>query len=352
MIRRLFSLFSTLESRTYYIFTFLILITILSTQLISYYFTQRSIIDATNTQKGYAMERLTYQIDSYMQTMEKVAGAVISSQETQQFFGNDSRETSKAKLEEYLASFLQAREDITTIALFGFDGRTATSSPDTDISPYVDITGQKWYREAEQHPDRPYISSAQVQNLFFGDYPWVVSMSLSFMDQHTGEPLGIILVDMNFNRIRELCQPIMQEPPEYIFILDQHGDYVYHPQQQLVFSGITSEPTRELMQPETQSPLELNGKSYITRKTETAQWHVVCVTELQGNIAQWRYVQVSYASIGLLAFIVVGLMANLLSRSITRPVKELSEVMQQVDKNNFNITADIDSTEEIQQLAD
>jgi len=355
VIRKLLSIFSTLESRTYYIFAILILLTILSTQLISYYFTQRSLVEVTNTQKGYTMERLAYQIDAYMHTMEAIAGAVSSDDQVQSFFSapGESLPVPRDDISDFLSSFLRAREDITTIALFGFNGKTITSSPSEKISPYVDVEDQQWYQEAKENPDSTYISSAHVQNLFFGEYPWVVSMSMVFHDQHSGEPLGVLLVDMNFNRIRELCQPIIQEPPEYIFILDESGDYVFHPQQQLVFSGITSEPIDRLMElNDLDDPLEIEGNSYITRTTDSAGWRIVCVTELYADIDQWRFVQVSYASIGLVAFIVVGMVASLLSRSITRPVKELCTVMQSVDKGNFDITADIDSTDEIQQLAD
>ncbi len=355
MIRRIFSMFSTLESRTYYIFTILILLTVLSTQFISYHFTQRSLVNVTNTQKGYTMERLAYQIDSYMQTMDTIARTVINTDEVQAYFSSPDSVPSGTDTEiaEYLSSFLRAREDITTIALLGFDGRNITSSTDRNISRYAEVESQQWYVEARKFPDRTYISSAHVQNLFYGIYPWVVSMSMVFNDHNTGEPLGILLVDLNFNRIRELCQPIIQDPPEYIFILDRNGDYVFHPQQQLVFSGITSEPTEQIMGlTESDDPLVIEGKSYIIRNTQSAEWRIVCVTELYANIEQWRYVQVSYASIGLVAFIVVGLVANFLSRSITHPVKELCEIMKSVDKNNFDITADIDSTDEIQQLAD
>ncbi len=329
--------------------------TILSTQLISYNYTQRSLIDVTNTQKGYTMERLAYQIDTYMTTMEQIAHTVIDSDEIQQYFTRSGQNDSVDgdAVSQYLASFLRAREDITTIALFGFDGTRITSSSDQQVSPFSHVEQQQWYQNAVHNPGRTIISSAHVQNLFFGIYPWVVSMSMTFHDQITDEPLGVLLVDLNFNRIRELSQPVMQDPPEYIFILDSHGDYVFHPQQQLVYSGITTEPTESLMEMTDRSdPLEVSGKSYITRQAQSADWRIVCVTELYGSMGQWRYIQAAYATIGLIAFIVVGLVANLLSRSITHPIKELCAVMKSVDRHNFNITAEIDSTVEIQQLAD
>ncbi len=354
MIRRIFSFFSTLESRTYYVFTFLILVTILSTQLISYQFTQRSLTDATNAQKGYAMERLVHQIDSYMLTMENIAQTVIRDEGVQQYFSSqEANPELKEDISEYLASFLRAREDITTIALLGPSAKEVTSSPELEISPYAQVRSQEWYREALDSPGRTYISSAKVQNLFYGIYPWVVSMSTALRDQSSGELLGVLLVDLNFNRIRELSEPVMQDPPEYIFILDKNGDYVFHPKQQLVFSGIIHEPTEEILNMEDHdTPLEIDGRSYIGRTSSYAGWKIVCVTELYAGIDQWRYVQVSYASIGLVAFIVVGLMANVLSRSITHPVKQLCTIMQSVDKNNFDITAEIDATDEIRQLSD
>ncbi len=354
MIKRILSFFSTLESRTYYVFTILILVTILSTQFISYQFTQRSLDEVTNTQKGYSMERIVYQIDSYMVTMENIAKAVIQDGRVQQYFSfTEDDPVLRSEISEYLASFLRAREDITTIALISIHNREITSSGDLTVNPYSDIRNQPWFTQAIERPEKPYISSAKVQNLFHGIYPWVVSMSMPLTDHETGTILGVLLVDLNFNRIRELCKPIIQDPPEYIFILNEHGDYVYHPKQQLVFSGIVHEPTEKIMAlKDSDPPLEILGKSYIARTSLYAGWKVVCVTELYASIDQWRYIQVAYASIGLIAFIVVGLMANILSRSITHPVKKLCNIMQSVDKNNFDITAEINATEEIRQLSD
>ena len=54
-------------------------------------------------------------------------------------------------------------------------------------------------------------------------------------------------VDLNYNSIQELCEHISLGNKGYVYILDKDGSIVYHPQQQLIYSGMKHELISEVM---------------------------------------------------------------------------------------------------------
>jgi len=57
---------------------------------------------------------------------------------------------------------------------------------------------------------------------------------------------GVLLVDLNYSVIQGLCSNIQLGKSGYVFIINQAGEIVYHPRQQLIYSGLKSEPIDQL----------------------------------------------------------------------------------------------------------
>ncbi|WP_186325152.1 cache domain-containing protein, partial [Bacillus pumilus] len=85
------------------------------------------------------------------------------------------------------------------------------------------------------------ISPPHVQNVIQNEYRWVVSLSreLKSTDGIRGE--GIFLVDLNLSIINDICSKINLGKKGYVFIVDQNGNIIYHPQQQLIYSNLRTE---------------------------------------------------------------------------------------------------------------
>jgi len=95
-----------------------------------------------------------------------------------------------------------------------------------------------------------------------------------------------------------------------------------------------------------------DGDRYLFISTsELTGWHIVSVLYEDDMITDWQYVRVSYAVIGLVLFLVVGLATNKITKGITRPVKRLQEIMKSVDTGEFHLIGEIDATDEIKELA-
>lgn len=88
-----------------------------------------------------------------------------------------------------------------------------------------------------------WISKPHVENLFEEYYPWVVTISqkMRFGDgreQH-------VIMDIRFSNIAAYVDQVGIGQHGYCFIEDTEGNLVYHPQQQLIYSGLKEETTQE-----------------------------------------------------------------------------------------------------------
>jgi two-component system sensor histidine kinase YesM len=165
--------------------------------------------------------------------------------------------------------------------------------------------------------------------------------------------LGILLVDLKFNRIKELCQSLVVGAKGYSFIIDLAGNYVFHPLQQLVYSDLKQEPVDQLIPIlDTESAVwNEGGKNYLTDRSDRTGWYVVSVSFDSDAETGWPYVQMMNALIGLVLFIIVGLVTNFITRGVTKPLRQLQSGMRSVETGEFRQAGSLEGTDEIRELA-
>jgi len=352
-MRRIFGQLGTLESRFYLVFTLLFFTTILTMQIISTRFAINSVRKATLENNRLLVNELVNQIDNYIESMERISGAVINDGQARSFLESSLPEPGTGRiLQDRFASYIRARDDISAIVLFRQDGN-AVSGDGTDPEVFSDYHQAAWYRNAVAAEGKTVASTAYVQNLVPGNYSWVVSLSTLILDQQDGEPLGVLLVDLKFNRIKELCESLVIGEKGYDFIIDSEGNYVFHPSLQLVYSNLKQEPIDDLLPllDEERPLLRVDGHNFLTARSERTGWYVVSVSFDSDLVTGWPYVQLMNALIGLVLFLIVGLVTNFITKGITRPLRQLQSVMRSVETGEFRTAGNLDATDEIRELA-
>ena len=85
-----------------------------------------------------------------------------------------------------------------------------------------------------------------MENLIAGQYNWVVSFSKAVFDR-AGNMQGVLLIDLNYQIIDRLCADIQLGSRGYIYLLDQAGGILWHPQQDLIYAGLKEENVAEVL---------------------------------------------------------------------------------------------------------
>ena len=357
------SRFGTLESRFYLIFTLIFFATILGIQIVSFRFTVSAVRNATFETKSTLLEQLVERINTYIADMERISEAVTADSDVIRYLSHTDAETERpgdssglliADIEERLTHYTQVREDISAILIIRNDGEAVSGGAVTGVASWADYSERPWYQETVEAGGTTVVSGSYVQNLVAGRYSWVVSLSRQVRARDGVTPLGILLVDLKFNRIRELCDSLVLGDNGYTFIIDDQDRYVFHPAQQLVYSGIRTEPLQWLdgaAGPDEAWEYQETGRNYMAAVAELTGWKVVSVSFDSDMITGWGYVQITYAVVGLAAFIALGLITNFISQGITRPLYRLQEVMRSVETGEFMEAGNLKATDEIRELA-
>jgi len=348
--------FGTLESRIYIIFTLMMFAAIFIMQLVFFRFTINTVRNSTLENNHTLLRQLVTQIDSYITGMERISEAVVNDSEIQKYLenGGNGDSDSYIHLQEKLTHYIQARDDISDILVVGHNGSIISGDPEALINRWSPIQEKSWYVEAVKEDGQTVVSSSYVQNLIVGRYSWVVSLSREIFSEETGESLGVLLVDLKFNRIDELCRSLVIGRKGYDFIIDNQGNYVFHPTQQLVYNNLRTEPIGAVLSllDQTEQKFFKEGDRYFMVETSgLTGWSIVSVTHDSDIITDWKSVQFINAIIGLILFLIVGLVTNRISSGITKPVRKLQDIMKTVETGEFHLVGSITGTDEIRELA-
>lgn len=294
------------------------------------------------------VDQITNNLGQYLEALEEIFGAAEKEMAA-------SPSIADAGLTEKLNTIIGTRRDIVSLALFTKDGELVTSLPYTSLRKNTELTDQSWFGLALEHPDHLTLTPPHIQNLFKGQYPWVVSMSKGFTFSQNGKAVkGVLLIDTNFSRIDELCRNIALGRKGYVYLLDAVGNVVYHPQQQLLYLGLKSENIEQAI-----------NYSY-GRYTDTLDGHKRLITISPVRDTGWKVVGVSYLNevftarrelsgyilaLFLLFVALILAISAYLSAKITKPMKRLEKSMRLVEKGDLNQNVHVDGAYEVEQLS-
>ena len=261
----------------------------------------------------------------------------------------------KDKLIEKMNVILGTRKDIVTLAVFSDQGKMVVSVPSNKMKDNISLIGQNWFNSPLKEPANVFFSSPHVQNLFEGQHDWVVSLSRQISYNKEGrEVQGVLLVDMNFSAIEQLCRKVALGKKGYIYLIDSNGNIVYHPQQQLINIGLKSENINEVMDHVFGKYFDsVNGeRRLITIQTVSyARWRIVGIaymdeiTAVKKDISNYAFLIISF---GILVVITIS---AFISAKISQPIKQLEKSMKMVEQGRFDINIDVRGEIEVAQLS-
>ncbi|MBB3108323.1 two-component system sensor histidine kinase YesM [Paenibacillus phyllosphaerae] len=349
----------SIQSSISFAFSCLILVTIVVTSLISY----RLSVDAVEQNAtGYIEEiikQVNSNIQSYVDNMENISLLAMTNKDVKyyisdnDFISTEERRVYEKRISDLFQAILYTRQDIASIMVFGYNDRFVSDRRITSLNPNADVRNAPWYKSAKAAGGQSVISAPHVQNIIQNEYRWVVSLSRELRSTDGISPEGIFLVDLNLSVINDICRQINLGNKGYVFIVDQEGNIVYHPQQQLIYSGLASEKIDEVN-------AAASGASFTTGEGDGKR-----IYSVQGTNFGWKIVGVAYGdeliankdtlsrSLFLYAFFglaIALLLSVLLSHQLSRPIKNLQKDMKLVEKGNFDIKTEIGQMNEIGQL--
>lgn len=301
------------------------------------------------------VKQIAANIEAYIDYMDSASAFVQADKDVQTFLTSEGKGKAEAapRAVAVLDTLVRSRNDISLVAVFDYLGGFISHDAEHRLNPFADPPRQAWFEGAREARGRSVISSSHVQNVIRDRYRWVISLSREIIESESGKGAGILLVDLNYNIIDRICSSVQLGKRGYIFIVDRNGEIVYHPQQQLIYGGLKREnialvvgSTAEYF---TADDAE-GDKYYSVEAMRTTGWKVVGVNYRSELVENRDSIRTTYASWGVAFFAFSIMLSVILSRRISKPIRQLRRSMQAVEQGNFDIRADIRSANEIGEL--
>lgn len=294
------------------------------------------------------IEQVNLNLDDYLTSMVQTSNLLNSTINKYPSLPND-------KLEGQMNVIPDTKQDIVTLAVFSEDGELLMGSPNSKLKSNVVIERQEWFHSALSLPGSLFFIPPHVQNLFEDKHDWVVSLSRCITFYRNGKGVrGVLLVDLNFKAIEQLCRRVSLGRRGYIYIVDSEGNIVYHPQQQLIYMGLKYENNDDILKHSYGTFMQEFGgdKRLVTVKTVNyTGWKIVGISYMDELVAAKRDIYNYVWFIVITGIIFIIAIFSVISAKISQPIKELEKSMKLVEEGNFDINIDVRGEDEVVELS-
>ena len=254
-------------------------------------------------------------------------------------------------MEERISAITKIESDIYAVTLYDENGKI------------INCTGSGGKLKAEIYKDLSFdkalfdtsgdfaLSAPHVQTLFEGEYPWVVTLARKTDNSALGG--AYIAMDISFFEIAQYIDGISIGRHGYCFVTDSRGNIVYHPQQQLLFSGLKTENTSFLAALSDGVHKEGNAL-YMLSTTSDGRWRVAGISFTDSLISERRgQIIISVALSALCCAAIAGITLLIYLKLVNAPVRRLMRAMRDFEKDaaNFSFSGGDIAVSEISELS-
>lgn len=340
-------------------FSLFMVIILLLMSFISYYYSYGNMRTRTIADTEVILSQVGRNIGRYISNIEDISEIINTNQDVMNYLSNPKGEGAGLKRTNF-TSFLnylpQIDKNIVSIFIFDNNKNPVYAPADLRMKPGYDISQDEWYENTEsdtaEAPDAPHLTGTQVRMMTEKDNPWVISLSRRILNRATGQVIGTQLVELNYSVIDGILNNVNIGSKGYIFIIDKKGDMVYHPQLQLIYSGIKDEEISAILSAK-EPTLEVpeKNKLYTISSITGTDFTIVGVMFLDEIVATSTEMITLYViltlGMGLAAFIGSVQMA----KYVTKPLNKLESAVIEVERGNLDANFEIKGTAETEKFA-
>jgi len=253
---------------------------------------------------------------------------------------------------------LLSKADISSIMIFGKKKMLLNRSMYTYQKVALDYSKLDWYAKAVAKPQDAIITGPN-RHSFFDTDDEVISLSREVQSYENGTFRGVILINLNMNKITEICNSFQEKQENFICIINDKGELVYEQQNgRERFAFDEKENRQELntaLGKTKESCFRLNyrGEKYLVTRTDmkTTGWTLVSMVPYKSVMAETMAISGVMILAVAITLIVTLLLLNRILTGVVKPLKKLEKYMVQVNPDNMDQRMEILTDDEIGHLS-
>ena len=303
----------------------------------------RALMKDAQVNSEQSVQQTTVSVNNYLSSMKsrlsEIKDMVIDSETAEEF----SRK---------IAPLTQIQNDIYAVTIYGSQGEILCSNGGNALKEQI-YQNLSFDREVFESADDFALSKPHVQTMFEGEYPWVVTLAVK-TDREVFGGGKYIAIDFSFSEIAKYIDHVGIGRHGYCFVIDNVGNIVYHPQQQLLFSGIKFENSEYISSLSDGVHIE-KDLIYTLNTTEDNRWRIVGVNYTDELAAERRTQIIISVCITFFCSAIIALVVLLVySRIVNNPLKRLMNAMYAFENEaeRFRFEGETEAVTELQALSD
>ena len=297
------------------------------------------------------LEQVNLNLDSYLRNMMKISDATYYNVIKKKDLSTDSINKEMDLLYETNKDYL------ISICVFSQNGEVVSASPVGQLKSSVDPRTNDWFSKAVNKKENLHFSTPHVQNLFVdpdNKYRWVVSLSRAVeLTNNKRITSGVLLVDMNFSGIEQICKNVNVGKSGYVYLVDREGEIIYHPRQQLIYSNLIEENNKDVANYEDGNHIETfqDQKRLVTVKTVGyTGWKIVGIMPMEDITSDYRQMSLFAVFIMFFAIFILVFLNMFVSSRIANPIRSLEKCVKKLENGVKDVDISISGSYEIQHL--
>ena len=313
-------------------FTMITVIGMLAVGLIFYTTYNKSAEKQTIEDNIQLVNQVELNLTNYLRNMMRISDSLYYSVIKDTDFATEN-------IDKEMTLLYEANKDnLVSLACFENDGSLMASTPVSSLKPHADVTEQSWFVKARNKPENLHFSSSHVQNLFVDSnnrYYWVISLSRGIEITKDGSTSsGILVVDMNFSGIEQLFTKVNSGDMCYLYLMDQSGNIIYHPQQNLIYSELAVENNAVAITYEDGTHTEeFQGEErmVVVKTVGYTGWKIVSVIPKENLYRNRNEINAVWMTVLAIAILMLIFVNQYLSSKIAQPLRRLEDSVKQLE---------------------
>lgn len=327
-------------------FTVLVVTPILIVGIASYRLASEELLRENTSSSFEILQQAKLHIEYYLNDFEIEGLKIVNHPDMKRLLRMTSREEIvESGIEPEVLSRLQSsiysRGDLSGISVVLEDLSVIDTYGSRGVYPADRFKEEYWYESVPANGRPIWIA----RNL--GSEP-VLSLVRRLVSPLTLQPVGLLVIDVNFKRLQEIVDTVAVRHDRYLYILDEKGHYVYHPQLSLIGqrADVPAEPDRQ-GSVSTGAGRQRQLHTFVPSITGFTIATVVSYSEITQGIRTIGWSVSVTVSLTLLAAYLLGMS---FASGIVRPIRRLQRLMKQIETGNLNVSVPVESSDEIGQL--
>ena len=298
----------------------LVTIIILSTAFVFMSVYVNSMEENAATSSEQTVVQVSNTVGNYIEDMKEIMTLI-----------EESYRMEKEEREDTLKTLTNVRSDL--VAIYVYDENAELLSAYTGRYDFKEnyLKNLSYVEAPEYEQGAIYISKPHVESMLVNEYPWVVSV-LQEIEGENGKKNRVV-IDIRFSKISDYVDDVGIGRHGYCFITDMDGEIIYHPQQQLIYSGLKSEPTADVMG-RVDGSYQEQQVIYAVKTLDNYGWRVVGVSYIN-ELVTAKETEVFGIVLVMLAiiFFVTLISSYIMSCVVSKPIQRLVNDMGEFEKN-------------------